>query len=114
MPPVELFKLFGEPTRLAMLLLTMRHGELCVCELMDALDEPQSKVSRHLALLRNAGVLLDQRRGQWVYYRLAWTQDSPEWQLLEQVAASWPDFLIPFEQRMQPQADCATEPCCGA
>ncbi len=45
-------------------------GELCVCDLMAVLDLPQSTVSRHLAYLRNAGLVNDQRKGVWMYYRL--------------------------------------------
>jgi len=52
-------------------------GELCVCELTYALDQGQSKISRHLALLRNCGLLSDRRQGQWVYYRLH--PDLPLW-----------------------------------
>lgn len=45
-------------------------GELCVCDLMAVLDLPQSTVSRHLAYLRNADLVNDQRKGVWMYYRL--------------------------------------------
>jgi ArsR family transcriptional regulator len=54
-------------------------GELCVCELTEALTESQPKVSRHLAQLRQCELLLDRKQGQWVYYRInpalpAWTK----------------------------------------
>ena len=67
-PP--LFALLADPTRLRCVVLLQREGELCVCELVHALDLPQPKVSRHLALLREAGVVEDRRAGQWVHYRL--------------------------------------------
>ncbi len=51
-------------------LLITQEGELCVCELVHALDDSQPKISRHLAQLRACGLLLDRRQGQWVYYRL--------------------------------------------
>ncbi len=44
--------------------------ELCVCEMVDALKLPQSTISRHLAVLRNAGLVEDKKQGQWVVYRL--------------------------------------------
>jgi len=66
----EFFRTLGDLTRLRLLALLNCEGELCVCELTHALDEIQPKVSRHLALLREAGVVLDRRQGQWVYYRL--------------------------------------------
>ena len=61
------------------MLLLRREEELCVCELVVALDENQSKVSRHLAQLRNCALLQDRRQGQWVYYKLH--PDLPEWLL---------------------------------
>ena len=52
------------------MLLIHAEGELCVCEMTYVLQESQPKVSRHLAQLRNCGLLLDRRPAQWVYYRL--------------------------------------------
>ncbi|MBD9397436.1 MULTISPECIES: metalloregulator ArsR/SmtB family transcription factor [unclassified Pseudomonas] len=75
--PPEAFKCLADETRARATLLIAEHGELCVCELMCALHDNQSKISRHLAQLRAAGVLLDRRQGQWVYYRL--NPGLPEW-----------------------------------
>ena len=66
----RLFQCLGEPTRLNAMLLLHEHGELCVCELVAALEQAQPKVSRHLAQLRHCELVADERRGQWVYYRL--------------------------------------------
>ena len=68
--PLAFYKALADETRLLSLLLIEQEGELCVCELMAALDLPQPKISRHLRQLRKAGLLLDRRRGQWVFYRL--------------------------------------------
>ncbi len=68
--PLDFFKCLADETRLSSVLLIDHAGELCVCDLMTALDEPQPKISRHLAQLRKTGLLLDRRQGQWVYYRL--------------------------------------------
>ena len=68
--PLEFYKSLADETRLLSLLLIEQEGELCVCELMAALDLPQPKISRHLSQLRKAGLLLDRRQGQWVFYRL--------------------------------------------
>lgn len=78
--PPEVFKSLADETRARATLLIATQGELCVCELMCALDDSQPKVSRHLAQLRSNGLLLDRRQGQWVYYRLnpalpAWVHD---------------------------------------
>ncbi|HCL3931889.1 metalloregulator ArsR/SmtB family transcription factor, partial [Pseudomonas aeruginosa] len=68
--PAEVFKCLADETRVRATLLIVDQGELCVCELMCALADSQPKISRHLAQLRSAGLLLDRRQGQWVYYRL--------------------------------------------
>jgi ArsR family transcriptional regulator len=75
--PASLFKCLADDTRARMVLLIARESELCVCELTAALDESQPKTSRHLAQLRQCGVLEDERRGQWVYYHLH--PDLPVW-----------------------------------
>ena len=78
--PEIFLKLLSDATRLRSLLLLQAEGELCVCELTYALDDIQPKVSRHLAALRDAGIVMDQRRGQWIYYRInpglpAWARE---------------------------------------
>lgn len=75
----QFFQLLSDETRVRSVLLIHAEGELCVCELVQALGLIQPKVSRHLATLRDAGVLVDRRAGQWVYYRVnprlpAWAQ----------------------------------------
>lgn len=77
MTPTTLFKCLADDTRAKITLLVVSEGELCVCELTVALDLNQPKISRHLALLRSAGLLMDRRQGQWVYYRL--NPDLPTW-----------------------------------
>ena len=73
----QFFKILADLTRLRVLALLSQEGELCVCELTHALGEIQPKISRHLALLREAEVVLDRRQGQWIYYRL--NPKLPEW-----------------------------------
>ena len=77
MDPVELFKQLSDTTRLRCLALLVSEGELCVCELTEALDLSQPKISRHLAQLREAGMVQSRRAGHWVHYRLH--QDLPAW-----------------------------------
>lgn len=66
----NIFKSMADETRLRLLLLLQGRGELCVCDLMHALDMPQSTVSRHLAYLKKNGWLHDRRGGVWMYYSL--------------------------------------------
>ncbi|WP_350432048.1 metalloregulator ArsR/SmtB family transcription factor [Shewanella sp. H8] len=69
--PIVFYKCLTDDIRLKTLMLTHYHGELCVCELMAALDEDsQPKVSRNLALLKKANILSDRKHGQWVFYRI--------------------------------------------
>lgn len=77
MNPQHLFKALADDTRLKSLLLIEQEGQLCVCELMIALEQSQPTISRHLARLRHDGLLLDRRQGQWVFYRLH--PDLEEW-----------------------------------
>ena len=59
----------ADPTRRAALAIIWSGGEHCVCDLMTALDATQSRVSRHMRILRQAGVVIDRRDAQWVRYR---------------------------------------------
>jgi len=63
-----LFKTLSEPVRLRIIYLLLKEGELCVCDLVDTLALSQSVVSRHLAYLRNNGLVSTRREGVWVYY----------------------------------------------
>ena len=65
----RLFQALSDPTRLR-LLQTLRRGERCVCDLMDATDAAQSRVSFHLRVLKDAGLIIDRRAGRWVHYRI--------------------------------------------
>lgn len=77
MNPKELFSLLADDTRFRLLMLLHEEGELCVCELEAALDEIQPKISRHLAILRNAGIVMDRRDANRVFYRFL--SPMPDW-----------------------------------
>jgi ArsR family transcriptional regulator len=66
-----LFKALGDETRLEMLALLVQRDELCVCRFEEALGITQSKASRHLRYLLNAGLVSDRRDGVWVHYRIS-------------------------------------------
>jgi len=66
----QLFKALTDETRLRIVRL-LSEGELCVCDLTHALKMPQSTVSRHLAHLKNSGLVTDRRCKTWAYYRLS-------------------------------------------
>ncbi len=75
-PLSRLFKALADDDRVRIVAL-LAHGELCVCHIEEALGDSQPSVSRHLAVLRAAGVVESQRTGNWVHYRLA-EQPDPD------------------------------------
>ncbi len=93
MNPVQFYKCLADETRLRCLMLLTHEGELCVCELTAALQDIQPKISRHLAQLRQCGLILDRREGKWVYYRI--NPKLPEWTkvVLQETTASNATFL---------------------
>jgi len=66
----RLFQALSDDTRLDILEM-LRNGERCVCELQDALDSAQSRLSFHLRVLKDAGVVTDRKEGRWSYYSIA-------------------------------------------
>ena len=66
----QYFKALGDTNRLRILNLLL-HGELCVCDIQYVLEATQPNVSRHLAYLKNSGLVLDRRDGYRIFYRLA-------------------------------------------
>src|SRR4030067_1255841 len=66
---MNIFKALSEETRLRIVKLLER-GELCVCDIVAALDMVQPKVSFHLGVLKEAGLLKDRKQGRWTHYRL--------------------------------------------
>jgi ArsR family transcriptional regulator len=112
--PLQFYKSLADETRLKSLILIQMEGELCVCELMAALDEVQPKISRHLALLRSDKILLDRRQGQWIYYRL--NPELPDWAktVLAQTAESNRAFIADNLKKLCSMGDRPerTKSCC--
>jgi ArsR family transcriptional regulator len=71
----QLYKALSEETRIRIMLLLMQ-GELCVCDIQAVLDEPQSKISRHLAYLKHSGLLNSKRVGVWMHYLIRESADE--------------------------------------
>ncbi len=110
MNPVELFKCLADETRLKAISLIVLKGELCVCDLVSSLQLSQPKISRHLAQLRNTGILLDSKRKQWVYYRI--NPQLPSWfeQVLQVTVAGNEAFLAEAKQTLAALSCCDTTP----
>ncbi|MBF0621614.1 MAG: metalloregulator ArsR/SmtB family transcription factor [Magnetococcales bacterium] len=112
--PTTLFKALADETRLRCLILLIHEQELCVCELCHALDITQPKISRHLATLRNNGVVQDRRSGQWIYYSLHPELATWATQIMQN-AAQGARSLEPFtrdQQRLTSMPDRPTR-CCS-
>ena len=65
----ERFKAISDPTRLKILYL-LQEGELCVCEILTVLEKPQSTISHHLNVLKNAEFIKGRKEGVWIHYKL--------------------------------------------
>ncbi|MFP1681927.1 ArsR/SmtB family transcription factor [Alloalcanivorax sp. C16-1] len=75
----SLCKCLGDELRLSLVCLMETDREVCVCDLVAALDAPQSTISRHLAQLRQCGLVVARRQGTWMHYRI--NGALPEWAL---------------------------------
>ncbi len=101
------FMALADRTRLRLLNL-MREGEICVCYFTAALNEPQPKISRHLAYLRQAGLVETTRIGKWIYYRIAEPKDVSASNVLR--AAT--DWLARDAQMQEDRARLFQISCC--
>ena len=111
MDPCTFFKCLADDTRLKSVLLIAKINEACVCDLMEALELDQPKTSRHLAQLRKCGILADERRGKWVYYKLH--HALPQWArevILSAAAHNDNYFSSPLKKLIASQS--STNSCC--
>lgn len=110
----RVLKALADATRLRLLGLLMA-GEVCVCDLHDSLRLPQSKVSRHLAYLRRAGLVATRRKGLWVYYRLADGPDPVVHAIRDAVVHALGHLEAPRKdrQRLEKKTGCAVPELCG-
>lgn len=106
---LTLFKMLSDNTRLSILLLLKSRGQLCVCELEEGLKADQPKVSRHLGLLRNAGLLQTNKQGKWVYYAI--NDALPEW-ANQVLALAMDNSQAKIEQLAKGLNGCREKLCC--
>jgi ArsR family transcriptional regulator len=97
---LNIFHMLSDKTRLRILLLLLDH-ELCVCEIFGTLDMTQPRVSRQLALLRQARLIKDRRAGKWIYYRL---DDSVDTRYLRHILSLLPEWLQNDAEYLDDQA----------
>ena len=109
--PQEIFQALADGTRIRIARLLAQTGdEACLCELVDCLLEPQSKVSRHLKIMRQAGLLSAVKDGRWVYHRLV--HDMAHLERLYEMLKAMPDSdsvfakdLANFQNRLSLRED---------
>jgi ArsR family transcriptional regulator len=101
------FQALGDNTRLRLLNL-MGDQEICVCYFVEILDQPQPKISRHLAYLRSAGIVAARREGKWMHYRIVMPPNTGAAQVLQQTLA-W----LKAERTMQADRARLSKACCS-
>jgi ArsR family transcriptional regulator, arsenate/arsenite/antimonite-responsive transcriptional repressor len=113
----EVQRALSDPMRILIMRLLFER-ELCVCEIMHSLEEPQYKVSRHLAVLKKAGLVRGWREGTWMHYEIA-PGLAPEWrEALEGLRRVWDtnrevqSALWRLQQRATRPAGAAATACC--
>jgi ArsR family transcriptional regulator len=107
-----MFRAFSDPTRLRILNLLGR-GELCVCDLVRIIDVPQPKISRHLAYLRRAGLVIGRKQGLWMYYKLVPAQNVFHRKLIECLGCCFADVpKLSRDLRILGKAANGTGKCC--
>ena len=103
----ELFQALGDRTRLRLLNL-MAGGEVCVCFFVEVLDEPQPKISRHLAYLRSAGLVSTSRDGKWISYAIAPPENPTVRAAFDAVLATLKD-----DRELQRDRSALARACCS-
>ena len=116
MTPTAFYKALADDIRLKTLLIIAVEEEVCVCELMTAMNEQsQPKVSRHLAQLRKAGILADRKHQQWVFY--SFNTALPHWMknIITSTLANEPNFIKQELTRLNAMGDRPTRisTCCN-
>ena len=102
-----LFQALGDRTRLRLLNL-MSAGEVCVCFFVEALDEPQPKISRHLAFLRKAGLVSARRDAKWMHYSIAMPAHEAARKIFSRTLATLSD-----DPEMQRDRASLAKACCS-
>jgi ArsR family transcriptional regulator len=87
----DTFKALSDETRLQIVTLLLEQDELCVCDFVGALGQTQSKISRHLRYLYNAGLVEDRREGLWMHYRLSAGMGPEQAAILAALARAVPE-----------------------
>lgn len=99
MNPVAFYKCLADDTRLKILLLLCRHQSLCVCDLQQALNLSQPKISRHLGELRKCELVTAERKGKWMHYQINHALDAWKKDVISQTLQHSQEYLAPIVSR---------------
>jgi len=103
----KIFAALADRTRLRLLNL-MRGGEVCVCFFVEVLDQPQPKISRHLAFLRKAGLVTARRDAKWMHYSIAHPEHETARRVFNHTLAT-----LASDPGMQRDRAALTKACCS-
>lgn len=106
-PLHRLFRALADPTRLRLINL-MSEQEICVCYFIEVIGAPQPKISRHLAYLRRAGIVVARRDGKWMHYRLTIPRNSHAAAILKSAMQA-----LRQDREMQRDREHLSQACCG-
>ncbi len=99
---VDLYKALSDKMRLRIMrVLCQANQELCVCEIMDSLNESQYNVSRHLKILKNSGLIQERKQGRWVFYSLSKPANQVQERLLDTIQAIPKQVLLKDIKRLK-------------
>ena len=102
-----IMKVLSEPIRLRLAVLLAMEGEVCVCRLAAAMGEPEDKVSRHLGLMRSAGLGQARRGGTWMYYQLARPKGAFQLHVITLLKTDFDGHpAVKADRKRLKQADC--------
>ena len=86
---IKVFKALSDETKVRIVKILQERDELCVCEIMQALDISQTRASRNLGILKDAGFVNDRRDGLWVYYSVNQKKINEHHQILNDLMKNW-------------------------
>jgi len=104
--PADIFKALSDETRLKIMIL-LSAGELCVCDLERILATTQTKISRHLSVLKYNNLVKSRREGQWSYYSLAEFEDEFTRSILVSCELIKEHYFPDFEQTVKKTSNCS-------
>lgn len=110
---IEIFKALGDETRLRILYLLIKaNSELCCCELTDSLEVPQYNISRHLRILKQAGLVESRKEGRWVYFHITKDKNPFHTGIIKAVSSIPQSLLVKDENELKKRLDIRTDGKC--